>query len=301
MKMLDIMTSPWAIRPEKLTEMRGIYNTHFHGEKIPWQSIKAQIGMNLGGDEEKYQVIDGVAVIPVQGPLTKGMSIMSFLFGGGSMRQIGENFRTALADSRVNTIILDIDSPGGTVDGTEELAELVYQARETKPVIAYTDGDMCSGAYWIASAAGQIFISGDTTMVGSVGVVATHIDQSEWDKQMGDKWTEITSGPYKRIASSHKPLNEAGAKYMQEMVDYLARVFTETALIRNRKMDEKQAAAVSEARIYIGKQAIEAGLVDGVSTIPALIGKYSNPQAVIRDKVQRRLQAIKTERSVTNA
>jgi signal peptide peptidase SppA len=301
MKILDVLTSPWAIQPEKLYEIRNIYKTHFHGEKIPWQSIKAQTGMNLGGDDEKYQVIDGIAIIPVQGPLMKGMSIMSFLFGGSSMRQIGENIKAALDDSHVTSLVLDVDSPGGTVDGTEELAELIYQSRGIKPIMAYTDGDMCSGAYWIASAADAIYISGDTTMVGSVGVVATHIDQSEWDKQMGLKWIEITSGPYKRINSSHKPLNEAGAKYLQEMVDYLGRVFTETSLIRNRKMKEKQAEDVSEARIYIGKQAMDAGLVDGVSTMPALIGKYSNPQAVIRDKVQRRLQAIKSERSIENA
>jgi signal peptide peptidase SppA len=296
MKILDVLTSPWAIQPQKLSEIKSIYQAHFHGEKIDWNAMKAQFGMILGGEEEKYQVINGVAVIPVQGPLSKGSSLMSFLFGGGSMRGIGENIKAALADTMVNTIILDVDSPGGTVDGSEELAELIYQSRGIKPIKAYTDGDMMSGAYWIASAADEIFISGDTTMVGSVGVVGTHVDQSEWEKSMGEKWTEITSGPYKRAVSYHKPLDEKGTQYMQEQIDYLARVFTETALIRNRKMDEKQAAAVSEARIYIGKQAIEAGLVDGVSSMTELIGKYSNPQAAIRDKIQRHLQAIQSER-----
>ena len=294
MKILDVLTSPWAIQPAKLNEMKRVYNAHFHGEKIDWKGMKAQFGMILGGEEEKYTVIDGVAVIPVQGPLTKGGSLLSFLFGGGSMRQIAENIKTALNDNQVNSIILDVDSPGGTVDGTEELAEMIYQSRGIKPIKAYTDGNMMSGAYWIASAADEIFISGDTTMVGSVGVVGTHVDESEWEKKCGEVWTEITSGPYKRIVSYHKPLTEDGRAYMQSQIDYLARVFTETALIRNRKLDEKKAAEVSEARIYIGRQAIEAGLADGVSAIPDIISRLRNPQTAIRDKIARRLQEIKT-------
>jgi len=292
MKTLDILTSPWVIQPEKLSEIKSIFQSHFHGEYIDWKSMKAQSGIQLSGEEKKYQVIGGVAIIPVQGPLTKGMSLMSFLFGGSSMRQIGYNIKAALADTAVNSLILDIDSPGGTVDGTEELAELIYQSRGKKPIKAYTDGNMMSGAYWIASAADEIFISGDTTMVGSVGVVGTHVDQSESDKQEGIKVTEITSGPYKRMASSHKPLDENSRKYMQNMIDYIAAVFTETALIRNRKLSEAQAAEISQSKIYIGKRAIDAGLVDGISTISAITSKYSTLQAAIWKKVNQRIQEL---------
>jgi capsid assembly protease len=272
MRILDVLTSPWAIHPEKLTEIRSIYQTHLHGPKIDWKAMKAQFGLMMSSEgDENYQVENGVAIIPVKGVLSKGLSLLAWLFGGSSMEQIGQDFQQALTDPEVTSILLDVDSPGGTVDGTEELANMIFNARGAKPIVAYCDGNMCSAAYWIASAADRIYISGDTIEVGSVGVLCSHIDQSEFDKMMGAKWTEITSGPYKRLASAHRPLSDKGASYLQEQVDYLAAIFTETALIRNRGLNEEQAVEISQAKTYYGKQAIEIGLVDGVSTYDDLI------------------------------
>lgn len=273
MRILDVLFSPWAIGPNKLTEIIGIYRAHLHGEKIDWKAMEARVGLSFGEKKtEAYQVINGVAVIPVKGVLTKGMSFFSFLFGGSSMRYIGDSVKAAADDSQVESILLDVDSPGGTVDGTEELAEIVFAARGKKKIIAYTDGMMASAAYWIASAADKIFISGDTVEVGSIGVVATHIDQSKWDEMMGDRYTEITAGKYKRIESAHKPLSKEGAAYIQEQVDYIYSAFVDT-VARNRGIPTDSALSMADGKIFIGKQAIEIGLVDGVSTFDDLIGK----------------------------
>jgi len=271
-KILDVLTSPWSICPEKLAEIRNIYRTHLHGPKIDWKEMEARAGLPLGRDsrDEQYQVMNCVAVIPVKGVLTKGMSFFSFLFGGSGMKQIGIAFQAALEDPSVQSILLDIDSPGGTVDGTEELAEAIYQARGQKPITAYTDGNMQSGAYWIASAADEIFISGDTVMIGSIGVVATHIDQSKSDEAYGEKWTEITAGKYKRLASSHAPLTKEGAAYIQDQVDYLYSTFVNT-VARNRGISEEEALAMADGKTFIGKQSIEIGLVDGVEAFSDLI------------------------------
>jgi signal peptide peptidase SppA len=272
MKILDVLTSPWSIRPEKMAEIRSLYHAHLRGPKIDWKEMVARVGLPPAGNnqEEQYQTMNGVAVIPVKGVLTKGMSFFSFLFGGSSMKEIGIALQTALDDPLVKSILLDIDSPGGTVDGTEELAEAIFQARGQKPIIAYTDGTMASGAYWIASAADEIYISGDTVMVGSVGVVATHVDYSRSDDAYGEKWTEITAGKYKRIASSHAPLTDEGATYIQDQVDYLYSNFVNT-VARNRGVDEKAALAMADGKIFIGKQAVEVGLVDGVEAFSDLI------------------------------
>ncbi len=271
MKILDVLTSPWSIRPEKMAEIRNIYHAHLRGPKIDWKEMEAQVVL-LGADrpEEQYQVMNGVAVIPVKGVLTKGMSFFSFLFGGSSMKQIGIAFQAALDDPLVKSILLDVDSPGGTVDGTEELTEAIFQARGQKPIIAYSDGMIASGAYWIASAADEIYISGDTVMLGAIGVVATHIDQSKADEAYGEKWTEITAGRYKRIASGHRPLTDEGAAYIQDQVDYLYSKFVNT-VARNRGVNEKEALAMADGKIFIGKQAIEVGLVDGVEAFSDLI------------------------------
>ncbi len=271
MRLLDILTSCWAICPEKLSEIRNIYQAHMRGPKIDWKAMEAQVLLMSGGKpEEPYQVMNGVAVIPVKGVLTKGMSFFSFLFGGSSMKQIGMAFDAALNDPLVKSILLDIDSPGGTVDGTDELAEQIFQARGQKPIIAYTDGTMTSAAYWIASAADEIYISGDTVMSGSIGVVATHIDQSRLDEAMGEKWTEITAGRYKRIASSHKPLTSEGALYIQDQVDYLYSAFV-NVVARNRGVEPQEALSMADGKVFIGKQAIEVGLVDGVEAFSDLI------------------------------
>ena len=273
MKILDILTSPWSICPEKMAEIRNIYQAHMRGPKIDWKEMETRVGLALAGDinpDEPYQIMNGIAVIPVKGVLTKGLSFFSFIFGGSSMKQIGIAFQAALDDPLVKSILLDVDSPGGTVDGTEELAQAIFEARGQKPIIAYTDGMMASGAYWIASAADEIFISGDTVMVGSIGVVATHIDQSKADEAMGEKWTEITGGRYKRLASGHRPLTDEGAAYLQEQVDYLYAHFVDT-VAQNLGVDQETALAMADGKIFIGKQAIEAGLVDGFEAFSDLI------------------------------
>lgn len=277
MRILDVLTSPWSIRPDKMAEIRNIYHAHLRGPKIDWKDMEARVGFSFGGNqqEDSYQVMNGVAVIPIKGVLTKGLSFFSFLFGGSSMKQIGIAFQEALVDPMVESILLDIDSPGGSVDGTEELAQAIFQARGGgKPIIAYSDGVILSAAYWIASAADKIHISGDTVLVGSIGVVATHIDQSKADEMAGTKWTEISAGRYKRLASAHNTLTPEGATYLQDQVDYFYSVFVET-VARNRGVDEKDALAMADGKTFIGKQAIEVGLVDGVSTFDGLINNLS--------------------------
>jgi signal peptide peptidase SppA len=283
MKILDVMNSAWAICPEKMAEIRNIYQAHMRGPKIDWKDMEARVGISMTEKPpEQYQNMNGVAVIPVKGVLTKRMSFFSFLFGGSSMKQIGLAFQAALDDTAVKSILLDIDSPGGTVDGTEELAEQIFQARGQKPISAFTDGMMASGAYWIGSAADKLYISGDTVMVGSVGVVATHIDQSKADEQMGEKWTDITAGKYKRIASAHAPLSEDGRAYIQESVDYLYSNFINT-VARNRGVSEESALSMANGKIFIGKQAVEAGLVDGVEAFSDLVNKLIAKEESIVD------------------
>jgi signal peptide peptidase SppA len=264
MKILDVLTSAWSIRPEKMAEIRNIYHAHLRGPKIDWKDMQAAVGLPIDPreNEKSYQYMKGV--------LTKGLSFFSFLFGGASMKQIAIAFQAALDDPLVKSILLDVDSPGGTVDGTEELAEAIFQARGQKPIIAYSDGMMASGAYWIASAADKIYISGDTVMVGSIGVVATHVDQSKQDEAYGEKWTEITAGRYKRIASGHRPLTEEGASYIQDQVDYLYSKFVDT-VARNRDANHESALAMADGKIFLGWQAVTIGLVDGVEAFSDLI------------------------------
>ena len=271
MKIIDVLTSPWAIVPAKLFEIQEIYRTHLRGDKIDIEAIEAKTGAPLKNETKSYQVVNETAVIPIHGVIAKRMNLFTQISGGVSTQIIGNDIKNALADDSIKSILLDIDSPGGTVDGTQELADIVFAGREKKPIIAYSDGMIASAAYWIGSAADKIYISGDTIDIGSIGVVASHVDYSEWEKKVGIKTTEIYAGKYKRIASDTKPLSKEGKQYIQDQVDYLYSIFVDQIAKHKGVSSETVLKNMADGRIFIGKQAITAGLADGVSTLDRLI------------------------------
>ncbi|MFA6148658.1 MAG: S49 family peptidase [bacterium] len=284
MKILDVLSSPWAILPEKYQEIHEIYRTHLRGEKIDLAAVEARLGRPLKNEPKGYEIVDGVAVLPIQGVIAKRLSILTDISGGVSTSFLKGQIADALANPEVRSILLDIDSPGGAVDGTEGLAALVFSARAVKPVVAFTDGMMGSAAYWIGSAAGRVFISGDTTQVGSIGVVATHVDRSEAERTRGYKTTEIVAGRYKRIASETAPLSEEGQQYLQEMVDYVYSVFVGNVAQYRGVAVEEVLSQMADGRIFVGKQAVQVGLVDGVSTREELIRSFAASKPGIRAK-----------------
>lgn len=270
LKVLDIFTSSWVIRPDRLENIRRAYKDRLKTGDI----LNAGAPTKQKAEGLFYQVDGGIATIPLTGILTKNRTFLSELFGGSAMREIGDAFDMAIGDPSVKGIILSVDSPGGTVDGTMELAEKVAKSRGIKPIMAWADGMMASGAYWIGAAADKIYISGETTVVGSIGVVATHIDVSEADKLYGEKWTEITAGKYKRIASVHRSLSDEGREYLQEQVDHIYSVFVDAvATYRGRPVGHIIHAA--DGQIFLGKEAVEVGLVDGIMSLETLMDHIS--------------------------
>lgn len=285
--------------PEKLIEIQQIYATHLRGDKINLAGIESALGIKLNNEQKPYQVDNGVAIIEIHGVIAKKMNMFTRISGGVSTQILKKDFLSAMADPEVKAIILDVDSPGGTVDGTEELAQAIYEARLTgeKPIVAFTDGLMASAAYWIGSAAERVYISGDTPWVGSIGVVTSHVDYSKWEEKMGVKTTEIYAGKYKRIDTEYAPLSQEGRGYLQDQVDYIYSLFASTvAKARpNLIIGDEGPIPWADGKIFIGKQAIEAGLVDGVSTRQRIIEKLSaeGKQMILRasvfDNVERRL------------
>ena len=289
MRLLDIVTAPWALMPEKLVEIRDIYATHLRGEKLDIKGIEARIGQPLANNQTRdYAVQDGVAIIQVDGVIAPKANLFTQISGGASAQVIERQVREASADPYVRAILLDIDSPGGSVQGVPEVADAVTAAAALKPVVAWTAGTMASGAYWIAAAADRVYVSNGTVVVGSIGVVATHVDVSRAEASRGVKTTEVTAGKYKRVASSYEPLTEEGRATLQQQVDAVYEVFVD-AVAAGRGVDVQTVLAdMADGRIFIGRRAVEAGLADGVLSRDALIeqlasGEYRvrrDPQAV---------------------
>jgi len=271
MKLIDINTGSWAMKPESLREMKKIYDAHMAGPKIDYASIKAKVDSFNVEEERGYEINNGIAVINISGVLTKRASFVDrLLFGTTSIDYYQELFLQAMSDKDVDVVILYISSPGGGVSGTPEFAKTIFESRGQKPIITYTDDIMASGAYWVGSAADKIYISGKTVEVGSIGVYMIHMDYSKMDEDMGIKTTEIVAGKYKRLASFNKELSKEGKEYLQSQIDFIYSVFVEDiAKNRNRTSDEVR-EGMAEGKIFIGEQAIMAGLVDGVSTLKEL-------------------------------
>jgi signal peptide peptidase SppA len=275
MKILDILTSPWAIQPEKLLEIQAIYATHLRGE-MDIEAVEKRLGQPLANHRQAYVNRDGVAVIALHGVVAKRMNLFTQISGGVSTELAAGDIAAALADPAVHSIILHIDSPGGTADGTQALARTVMAARDSgKQIVTYADGVMASAAYWIGSAAERAYIADGTTQVGSIGVVASHTDVSGMQEKAGVKTTEIYAGKYKRVASSYAPLSKEGKQTIQDQVDYLYAVFVDDVAAQRGVSEKTVLQNMADGRVFIGQQAIDAGLVDGVSTIEALVAELN--------------------------
>jgi len=228
---------------------------------------------------KSYRVEDNVAVIDVKGPLLKRVPwILSFLFGIQSMESIGRAFDTALSDKDVDGIFLHVDSPGSEVDGVQTLSDIIYNGRGKKPILSYIDGSGTSGAFWIASAAEQIILADKTTRTGSIGVVGVHKEVSEMAEKMGIGLHVFSAGKFKKIGNQFEKLSKDDIKYINSQFKYLHDLFIEGVeknLAKTLPQDAK------ESKVYIGKQAIEAGLANAIMNRDAAMARL---QSMIRSK-----------------
>lgn len=275
MTVLDILHAPWAIQPAKLLEIQGIYLAHARGEQADLAAIERRIGKPLNSEPKRYDVRDGVAVLPLEGVIAKRMNLFSQISGGTSSELAAAALRDALADPAVHSVILAIDSPGGTVDGTQALAAQVLAARNIKPIVTLASGTMASAAYWIGSAASQAYVADGTTQVGSIGVVATHTDVSGAEAQRGVKTTEVFAGKFKRVASQYGPLSDEGRKTLQDQVDYTYSLFVGAVAQQRGVSVDKVLADMADGRVFMGQQAVDAGLVDGITSLDALVAELN--------------------------
>ena len=215
--------------------------------------------------------LEGIAVIPVHGSLVKralGLEAASGLCAYGDIASLLE---AALADPQVGGILLDIDSPGGEASGSFELARRVRQAAAIKPVWALANDAAYSAAYAIACSAQRVVVT-ETGGVGSIGVIALHVDQSVKDAHDGYRFTAITAGLRKNDFSPHEPLSDPAKSELQAEVDRLYGLFAEhVAAMRGMQV---QAVRSTEAGLYFGANAVSAGLADALGTLQATLGEF---------------------------
>ncbi|MEQ1968738.1 S49 family peptidase [Xenorhabdus nematophila] len=266
---------PLAIHPRKaevvmaaLTDRLGI--------------TQIQAGMDRDDEDESfsrrkrdtgYDVLEGIAVIPVQGTLVQKLGSLrpySGMTGYDGIRQV---FLTALHDPKVKGICLDIDSPGGEVAGCFDLADLIYQSRGDKPIHAILNENAYSAAYAIASAADKITVP-RTGGVGSVGVIVIHCDWSQRIKEDGLTVTIITYGDRKAESNPYIKLSDEARQSIQDDIDVMGKLFVST-VARNRGISEK-IIRDTQAACFLAAEGVQLGLADAVATPDAAFQTLMN-------------------------
>lgn len=287
MTLIELLQSPWAILPSSLEMIQAIYTRHLAGEPVDIDAIEARLGRPLANDQQEYQMREGgVAVLALSGAISPKANLFIRVSGGASAQVFAQQVDSMAADPRVRSVVIDMDSPGGNVLGLPAAASALARLAADKPTVTVCTGHMCSGGYWIGSGANRIFISGQTDVVGSIGVLATHTYNPR--AAGGPQTTEVTAGRYKRIASDTAPLSKEGRAYLQAQVDEIYRVFVDTVATNRRATADQVLEHMADGRIFIGQQAIDAGLADGIATVDAMVEQLAtNP-----DKFAKRGRAV---------
>ncbi len=287
---LSIYNKAWLIEHEAALQMLDMWesskagNTNWdynnaigRGEGLSTYKISqlflAQNNVALApestGQMQQFAGFEGasIAVIPISGPLMK--SDYCGAFGTSSLKQLTQ---MAINTPSIKTIIFNIDSPGGTVDGTQSFADVIKAAG--KRTIALVDGMMCSAAYWIGSCCDEMYASSQTDIIGSIGTMCSLKDNTEEMKSKG-----IVLREYYATESSDKNKMFADAKagdgkaLISQMLDPMNNLFIGT--VKANRGDRLNASTLSGST-YMGQNAVSMGLIDGIKSFEEVIQSDSN-------------------------
>ena len=259
-----IFNTPLMILPAKLDVIVRVL-----GDRIGVQGgeVKAEEMISARPPAKTNRV--EIAVVPVIGSLVHRAVGMQALSGVRSYQDIRNNFREAVSDSKVNAILLDIDSPGGSVAGVFDLADEIHAANEQKPVYAFINESGYSAAYLLASSAKKILLP-RTGGVGSIGVRMMHVDQSEFNKKAGITVTNLFVGERKLDFDPHSPLSKEAYDAAMKELREIHTLFADT-VARNRGLSAEEVKG-TEAALYMGQHAVRVGLADEVMSFDEAIG-----------------------------
>jgi capsid assembly protease len=285
MAFFELKLSGGSAAPEVLAEIRAA-NAVRKARELELLSIQAQDRFDdaqedsLGLQAARAKNVAGsssgaVAVIPVYGMIMHRGGMMSDISGPSatSTESLLVQLRQAVNDPNVKAIVLDVDSPGGDVDGVDELATEIFSARKQKKITAVSNCLCASAAYYLASQASEMVVS-PSSLTGSIGVYTMHEDDSELLANHGVKMTLIKFGENKAEGISTEPLSDAARTHLQEMVDTFGGMF-EKAVARGRgiKQDDVH-KKFGQGRVFDAKQAVRIGMADRIATLDDVLQGY---------------------------
>ena len=294
----EFLTTPWALMPERLQAMSGILTRWSAGEP-PSDETLFQVNTDRVLRDTRKQMAaastgTGIAVLPLYGVVTQRGNMVDDISGPGSTstQQFTSVLRQMLADDTVGQILIDIDSPGGSVYGVSELASEIVKARAQKPVIAVANSLAASAAYWIGCSASEFYVTPGGE-VGSIGVWQAHFDYSKALEEEGVKPTLISAGKFKVEGNPYVPLDKQAQAFMQSRVDDYYNAFVEAVAVGRGVSISDVRDGMGEGRVLGADAALAMNMVDGISTFDEVLAKM---QSSIKTSVPRGQLRLKQAR-----
>jgi signal peptide peptidase SppA len=267
----EIFNRPLMIHPRKaeiiVTALAGRLGVSTLGARAPMAFSDLEMAMFAGqpqgtdADDRGYTLVNGIGVVPIMGTLCHRFGYLRPYSGMTGYDGIRQSFLTAMSDPAVKAVVLDINSPGGQVDGAFDLADEIFAMRGVKPIWAILDEVAFSAAYALASAADVITVP-RTGGTGSIGVVTMHVDLSQAIANDGVAVTFIQFGDHKTDGNQFQPLPSDVLKTIQTEINEIGGLFVDT-VARNRGLSASRVKS-TQAACFLGADGVRAGLADKV-------------------------------------
>lgn len=295
-----IHETPWMITQDGLEVILEIVDRRIQDVKLSKDELAI-----LAERNKKNELVlpdkPSLAILPIQGSIFPKATLFSSLSGATSIDKLKADFNTLMGSDKVTGILLDIDSPGGSADMIREMADVIWEARQSgnKPIYACANSLCASAAYYLGSQAEKLYTT-PSGILGSLGVIAVHVDESEADAKEGIKRTVLTMGDYKADGHPAMPLSE-GAKQrkLENMKETYDQFISDVARGRGVSTEVVE-ASYGNGGVFYSKKALERGMVDGIQTIESVSNQMMDENA--RRKTRRlhvELGSSKTNEGVT--
>ena len=261
----EFFNTPWAILPEKLAVITRLLIAKSQGYVQASPDGQAQ-------NQRTSTQVGSVAVIPVYGVIAQRMDMFSEMSGGTSTDRLTKQIKSAISDTAVGAILLDIASPGGSVYGISEISDIIFKARGQKKITAIANSLSASAAYWIGSAAEDFVITPGGEAV-SIGVLAAHTDISKLEENEGVKTTLISAGKFKVEGNPFEPLSDEAKVAIQGRIDEYYDMFVKS-VARHRDVSPSDVRnGFAEGRVVGAKESGSLGMVDRIATFDDTLEK----------------------------
>jgi signal peptide peptidase SppA len=285
-----IRTHPWAMHPGAFSAMLEVVELRASGVRFGKAAKKARI--EAARRSPAMAAAPGsIAILDLMGVMSQRMGMMGEISGGTSTERFQKSFQSALADPNVAAIVLNVDSPGGSVHGVQELANVIAAARGQKPVTAVANSQAASAAYWVASQADELVVCPGGE-VGSIGVIACHEDFSALNERVGVKVTYITApeGGHKAEGNPDEPLSSDAQAHLQGVVNEYYDAFVRAVAGGRKASLSTVREQFGKGRMMTAQRAVDVGMADRVATLQEVVDGLVAKQGKGRAKAESGLQ-----------